>query len=103
MVEAILQTRKAYNSGGYNPGGGNLMTSGTATVTSGSSLSVDTGLTTILQVMVAVKTATTGTGDAAYATYNHGADGLLDLYVWDDAGAAAANVATVSWVAFGTK
>jgi hypothetical protein len=104
MAEGILQTRKAYNSGGYNPGGGNLIKTGTASITTGGSLlNVDTGLTTILQAFITVKDTDQDPADGAYCTYDHGTDGLLDIYVWDDAGQAAANDTEVSWMVIGTK
>lgn len=81
-------------------GNGMLMRSGIATVT-GTDTDIDTGLTTIVEVFVSLKDTTQGAGDAAYVTYDHGADGLLDLYCWDDAGSAASNAATVAWLALG--
>ena len=80
---------------------GAKMARGTAAFT-GSSLNIDTGLSVITEVIACVKDTNQSAGDAAYVTYNHGADGLLDLYAWDDAGVAAANAATVTWLVFGT-
>jgi predicted RecA/RadA family phage recombinase len=82
-------------------GNGMLTRSGMAAVT-GSSLSIDTGLTLIVEAFVSIKDATQAATAAAYATYDHGADGLLDIYCWDDAGVAAVLAADVAWMALGS-
>ena len=82
-------------------GNGMLMRSGLATFT-GSSLSIDTGLTLIVEGFVTVFAAAQAAGALGYCTYDHGADGLLDLYGWDDAGVAAANAGTVAWMVLGS-
>lgn len=64
---------------------------------------IDTGLTLIQTVQCTVKETAQAAGDPAYVTYDHGADGLLDLYAWDDAGVEAANAGTVAWLATGLK
>ncbi len=74
--------------------------SGSATFT-GTDTDIDTGLTTISQVVVTVKDTNQAAGDAAYVTVDHGADGLLDVYAWDDAGSAASNACTIYWIAIG--
>jgi len=74
--------------------------SGQSAVT-GNLLNIDTGLRVIKQAWASVKIATQGAGEAGYATVNHEADGLLDLYCWDDGGAAATVAATVYWIAIG--
>lgn len=82
-------------------GGGLIMTFGVAAVT-GSDTDIDTGLSVISQVFLSLKDANQAATDAAYATADFGADGLLDIYCWDDAGVAAVNAATVAWMAIGT-
>lgn len=74
---------------------------GSAAVT-GSLTDLITELSEIKWAAAFVKDTNQGAGDAGYVTVNHGADGLLDLYCWDDAGAAATVEATVYWVAIGT-
>ena len=81
--------------------GGTTMVSGSSTQT-GHDADIDTGLTTILRAWVQVKDADQGAGDAAYCTIDHGADGLLDIYAWDDAGVEATVEATIYWFAIGT-
>lgn len=101
MSEALLKDRAGHNSGANSAGSDKVMKTGTATFT-GSDTDIDTGLTLIEEVVVSVKDANQGAGDAAYCTYNHGADGLLDLYAWDDGGLAASVACTVTWMAIGT-
>lgn len=79
---------------------GKQIRSGSIAVTV-SELSVDTGLALIEDAYVTVKGTTQGAGVIAYATVDFGADGLLDIYGWDDAGAAASVATTVSWIAIG--
>ena len=76
------------------------MRSGSVTVT-GSTADVNTGLRLIRHAVASVKIGAQADGDAAYVTVDFGADGLLDLYAWDDAGAAATTAATVHWLAVG--
>lgn len=73
---------------------------GEAAVT-GSLADIDTGLRVIHHAVANVKIATQGAGEAAYLTLDYGADGLLDIYAWDDAGSAATVAATVEWLAVG--
>lgn len=75
---------------------------GSSAVT-GTLADIDTGLSLIQNVQATIMIATQGAGEAAYVTVDHGADGLLDLYVWDDAGVAATIEATIYWIAFGLK
>jgi len=103
MSESIVHSRDRYNQGSYNQDGERVMVSGTSIITGASLLSIDTSLALIEEVLVSVKGAAQAGGDCAYVTYDHGADGLLDLYIWDDVGDAATTDTTVSWVAWGTK
>ena len=61
----------------------------------GSVASLDTGLSTIACVITTVHHANQDAGDIAYCTITHGADGLVDVLGWDDAGAAATVAGTV--------
>jgi len=67
----------------------------------GSVASLDTGLSTIVFAAACVMHANQDANDAGYCTVDHGADGLLDVYAWDDAGAAATNENTVYVIAIG--
>ena len=77
-----------------------------STAVTGSELSIDTGLTLITGVVAILKQATAGVGNLL-VTVDHGADGLLDLYVWkptsadDNTMIAGSAAATVYWVAWG--
>jgi predicted RecA/RadA family phage recombinase len=73
---------------------------GVAAVT-GTLADVDTGLTIITRAFATIQSTTQGAGEAAYVTLDHGADGLLDFYAWDDAGAAATVATNVNWLAIG--
>ena len=80
---------------------GQRMQSGLATFT-GTDLSIDTGLTLIVEAFVTVFAAAQAAGALAFCTYDHGADGLLDIYGWDEAGVAAANAGTAAWMVLGS-
>lgn len=89
-------------SGKPQAGNGRAIRMGSAAVT-GSLANIDTGLTLIEFAFAITKIAAQGANTSGYVTLDHGADGLLDLYCWDDAGAAASVAATVYWIAFGTQ
>ena len=66
-----------------------------------SELSIDTGLTLISVAVANAKMAAQGANTNGYLTVDYGADGLLDIYGWDDAGAAASTAGPVVWIALG--
>lgn len=81
-------------------GGLYRITMGSDAVT-GSIASLDTGFSTIVYAMACNTHSNQDGGDGAYCTVTHGADGLLDVYAWDDAGAAATVVNTIYVLAIG--
>lgn len=81
---------------------GKEIVTGSSAVT-GSLADIATGLTLIQSAIASVMITTQGAGEAAYVTVDHGADGNLDLYAWDDGGVAATVAATVYWIVIGLK
>ncbi len=82
------------------PNTGLVMKTGTFALTA-TTTDIVTGLTIILFAFATIKTATQGAGEVAYVTLDHGADGMLDIYGWDDAGAEASVETDVDWLVFG--
>ena len=71
--------------------------------TSGAKSDNDMGLNTVDSVQATVKTTDQDANEPAYVTVDYdGTDGLVDLYCWDDAGAAATGGGTVECWALGT-
>lgn len=81
-------------------GGLYRITVGSDSIT-GSIASLDTGFGTIVFAAACNTHSNQDAGDAAYCTVTHGADGLLDVYAWDDAGAAATVANTIYVMAIG--
>ncbi|MEJ2248035.1 MAG: DUF2190 family protein [Candidatus Lokiarchaeota archaeon] len=82
--------------------GNGQLVAGSSTVT-GNITDVATGLTVIQYAVATAKGTAQAANDAGYCTVDFGADGLLDIYCWDDEGGAASNAATVYWMAWGLK
>ena len=71
--------------------------------TSGAKADNDMGLNTIDTVLAVVKGTSQAANDIGYCTVDYdGTDGLVDIYGWDDAGAAATGGGTVEVWALGT-
>ena len=71
--------------------------------TSGSATDNDMGLNTIDTVIAIAKDTNQPANAPAYVTVNYdGTDGLVDIYCWDDAGAAATAGGTIEVWALGT-
>lgn len=84
---------------------GTRVSYGTSTVSGGASTGtdIDTGLNTIVNAQATVKDTDQAAGNGGYCTVDYdGTDGYLDIYVWDDAGAAAGSDTVVDWIAIGT-
>ena len=81
-------------------GGYHIMMIGLHTITTdGHILSVDTGLNRIIGAWTQViSDAPTTSTEAAYCTIDHGADGLLDIYAWQDDIATEAATETTCYV-----
>lgn len=87
--------------GAPQAGNGLRMRTGNVAALTASELNIDTGLTLISMAVATAKMAAQGAGTNGYLTVDFGADGLLDIYGWDDAGAAASVAGPVCWIALG--
>lgn len=71
--------------------------------TSGALADNDSGLNTVVCAVGVAKDTNQPANSIAYVTLNYdGTDGLVDLYAWDDAGAAATGGGTVLLIVIGT-
>jgi hypothetical protein len=94
FAQQIVDTAAAVSTSGYSVACGSSAVTGTLA-------DVATGLTEIKFAFAGLKDTDQGAGDAAYVTVDHGADGALDLYAWDDLGAEAGVATTVYWLVVG--